>query len=375
MNFGTSSGSSHQLNSLNFINLRDLPSFSTSLLQTRPLLVRPFSYYDSPWYLQSQAQGSTTLLTNDCQSSQGIALLRKAEVGSTDICAAYMLIFAVLPTPRPETMKSPVLSYVCDPSDPIVTQREAKQSVIPGSEDRGIGNVYGSAPESIRTSLLPVRSDFTSSGSLAGLTSASSSGAAESVSSGMGRRIIDTSMRALVDDGTGALRPSRFPPMRNTPAVLECPFNLLRCTAHFAMHNSQEWLDHSLSHFSVRRPRPRTTAPPKSSQCCFCAKSFKNSDGVVCWTQRMVHVAWHHHAGYKLSHARPDFPLFRYLYEEGIIGSVDYRELGNLGRACSQQNIPTPPDSPSQSGAVTVINERENRTWKRRHDSLKEGEF
>lgn len=44
----------------------------------------------------------------------------------------------------------------------------------------------------------------------------------------------------------------------------------------------------------------------------------------------MEHVAWHHLAGQNLSHARPDYKLFRYLWEERIISSAEYRELGNL---------------------------------------------
>lgn len=177
--------------------------------------------------------------------------------------------------------------------------------------------------------------------------------APESISSSQGYRWNDQYNGLLVPDNSGALTPNHLPPLRDTlrdPPVLECPFNSFRCTRYYAMENIKEWFDHSLTHFRVGGRHPRILLPPISNQCCFCDKKFYNTDGLQCWMDRMKHVAWHHHAGHKLAHARPDFKLFRYLWENGIIDNTEYRELGTLApRPPQSALIPTPPDSPLDS--------------------------
>jgi len=267
--------------------------------------------------------------------------------------------------------RPPLLDYHQSSEDPRTTQLAARQSVIPGAEERQADNLGGRAPQSIRTSLLPARSDFTDNDSLAGLTNAPSSGAPESVSSSQGYRWTEYNARLLTPDNAGALTLSRLPIFRDTerdPPVLQCPFSFLYCTKHYAMENLNEWFEHSLSHFTqVRGRRPRSTLPPTSCECCFCEMSFENMDGLACWVERMKHVAWHHHAGHSLSHARPDFKLFRYLYEEEIIDNAEYRELGNLRQQAprSPQNIPTPPDSPTDPPPRVVAELNEPRKHKR----------
>lgn len=273
-----------------------------------------------------------------------------------------------VPRHRERIDRPPLLEYHESTQDPRTTQLAAKQSVIPGAEDRQTIHLGGRSAQSVRTSLLPTRSDFTDDGSLAGLTNASSSGAPESVSSSQGHRWNEQNARLLVADNSGALTPNHLPPLRDPrdPPVLQCPFNFLHCTRHYTMENLNEWFDHSLSHFTTNRAGcVRSTVPPTSSECCFCEMKFENIVGLVCWVERMRHVAWHHHSGHSLSHARPDFKLFRYLWEKDIIGTVEYRELGNLRQPPprSPQSIPTPPDSPTDTPprVVAELNERRSR--------------
>lgn len=67
--------------------------------------------------------------------------------------------------------ESAIIRYLNDPEDPWSTQRAARQSMI-RNLDRGACDE--SAPQSVRTSLLPEGSDFTDDGSLIGLTESSS---------------------------------------------------------------------------------------------------------------------------------------------------------------------------------------------------------
>lgn len=77
-------------------------------------------------------------------------------------------------------------------------------------------------------------------------------------------------------------------------------------------------------------------------------RKFANEDRLQCWQDRMIHVAWHHHFGHSLSHARPDFKIIRYLYKEEFIDKAEYRELWNLRQQASRspQIVPSPPDLP-----------------------------
>ena len=83
----------------------------------------------------------------------------------------------------------------------------------------------------------------------------------------------------------------------------------------------------------------------------------------------MDHVARHHEIGHSLSHARPDFRLFDYLWENHLIDEEDYREIkGNIPDR-SRMTGPTPPMSDAsnsppptpvnpEGSAVTILNER-----------------
>lgn len=280
------------------------------------------------------------------------------------------LLTSSVPRRRERVDRAPLIDYHQSSQDPRTIQLAAEQSTIPGAIARQPGHPYGRPPQSIRTSLLPAGSDFTDDGSLAGLTNASSSGAPESVSSSQGHRSIVRSARLLAPDGNGTLWATRLPAFRDAqqdPPVLQCPFPFLHCTRHYAMENMDDWFEHSLSHF-IRRVGRHTVpiVPPTSTTCCFCEMVFEDPDGLACWMERMRHVAWHHHAGHSLAHARPDFKLFRFLWENRIIDNAEYRELSRLRQQPprSPQNIFTPPDSPTDapSRPTAELNERHNRS-------------
>lgn len=231
----------------------------------------------------------------------------------------------------PERIERPaILRYLNDLEDPWSTQLAARQSVTHDLDRRAC---YESASQNARTSLLPERSEFTDDGSLAHLAEGPSAATSKSAPSSEGQIELEQKMRLLATDHDGVLVSTSLPVFRDREQglpKLECPFNFLRCTKSYPLQNWNEWFEHSISHFKVEGLRPRTAFPPTSNQCCFCDMTFENSDGLQSWRERMKHVAWHQHAGHSLSHARPDFKLFRYLWEEGIISSLEYREVGDL---------------------------------------------
>ena len=68
----------------------------------------------------------------------------------------------------------------------------------------------------------------------------------------------------------------------------------------------------------------------------------------------MQHVSLHHCLGHGLRHARPDFALFKYLYNHRLISDAEYRDLkGNsrdrTQRAAAAASYPTPPTSPDSA--------------------------
>ena len=107
---------------------------------------------------------------------------------------------------------------------------------------------------------------------LAALTSASSLESTASLSSSVGDALIVNS------------------PQRTR--VLECPFDLLYCSKNFAEANYEEWVLHSLTHFSY-------VDPPTSNRCCFCEAVFDSHNGLSSWHARMRHVFLHHRLGHR----------------------------------------------------------------------------
>jgi len=135
--------------------------------------------------------------------------------------------------------------------------------------------------------------------------------------------------------------------------TLECPFTFLRCSLVFDVSRTEDWFRHSLTHFQKAGRRPTSASPPKSNCCCFCAEKFEATSGILSWEIRMNHVLCHHLNGWSLAQARPDFELTEYLWQEGIIDLVTYRELKPSYRELKpepQQEYPARQDDTSISG-------------------------
>ena len=131
-------------------------------------------------------------------------------------------------------------------------------------------------------------------------------------------------------------------PTPRTPSILECPFNLLNCHSTFSVR--ADWILHSVGHFC-------RVKPPKKNKCCFCESKFYSEDAVASWQNRMEHVFLHHCFGHRLAHARPDFELYEYLWQNKVISGPVYRDIkGNSGsRSHSIQTFQLAPGSLDQT--------------------------
>ena len=118
------------------------------------------------------------------------------------------------------------------------------------------------------------------------------------------------------DSGEDAFRKAT---LTTNPLYFPCTFNFLNCTDSFA--DEEQWKTHCLSHFHLK-------PPPKSVLCPFC-HDFEQTfnDPYAAWEARMHHIASHYRAGYALPRSRPDFKLFRHLWQKNIISDADLKEL------------------------------------------------
>jgi len=175
-------------------------------------------------------------------------------------------------------------------------------------------------------------SEQTSCHDLPTLTRASSVATTKSESSSLGVRQMGilNSRLLLAEEEGGVLVDNRAPAQGN----LECPFNLLFCLKTFS--NMEDWVGHSLTHFS-------NVGPPDSNHCCFCDARFSSSSEISGWARRMEHVACHHRLGDKLAHARPDFELYTYLWNNRLITNAEYRDLKGNNEDRSQAARAYPP--------------------------------
>ena len=103
----------------------------------------------------------------------------------------------------------------------------------------------------------------------------------------------------------GALRP------------FECPFWFLRCS--YTSFDEDEWTTHTLSHFYPSEP-PRNTSCPIES----CHVVFTSTEPGEAWSQRMSHVADHHRDGATRLDSKPDYALFKHLWNERLISDEEY---------------------------------------------------
>jgi hypothetical protein len=114
--------------------------------------------------------------------------------------------------------------------------------------------------------------------------------------------------------------------------VYTCCFWYLHC--YYRAADEGEWKLHCKSHLHGR-------PPPKTAACPFCPAKFESTDGEISWATKMDHMAEHHRDRVDLSrNTRPDFEMFRYLWQQKIIGYPDYQELmSNYGLSRPSQHF------------------------------------
>lgn len=255
----------------------------------------------------------------------------------------------------PSTIDSGSIRAVSVASSSVISQDE------PGLSFDAPGRTRPQYASQVSISVPPSECSEQDGGSIAGLTSSSSSdGYDVSVTSSMGCRQVNQSMR-LLDPTNGVLAVTLNPPLRpaGQACVLECPLKPYnRCPKEYALQNRGEWIRHVFSHFVKQGRRgPVKVSPPNQNSCCFCEAKFEAVDGITSWRNMLVHIIGHHELGHRLAHARVDFPLVEYLWENRLIGTADYRELKPT------RNLPTPPPSDEEGPVVperpvTVVEEK-----------------
>lgn len=119
-------------------------------------------------------------------------------------------------------------------------------------------------------------------------------------------------VQLLVPDGVEVLDHDHLHP------TFQCCFWFLNC--FFESSDEDEWNTHCQHHFKGARP-------PRANQCLLCDTQFFELDGTESWKRRMIHMAEHMRNGQTLATSRPDFHLFKYLWQQRIINDIDYQEL------------------------------------------------
>lgn len=120
-------------------------------------------------------------------------------------------------------------------------------------------------------------------------------------------------VQLLVPDGVEILEDGH----QHRP-TFQCCFWFLNC--YFESTEEEEWETHCQHHFNGARP-------PRANQCLLCDTQFFELDGTESWKRRMAHTAEHMRRGQSFATSRPDFHLFKYLWQQRIINDIDYQEL------------------------------------------------
>ena len=224
---------------------------------------------------------------------------------------------------------------------------------------------YSSCADSFPTRRLPDvlvhgppsnRSDRTGSCAAPPLASAQNSYVSSlSVSDGMGGRALEQGMRLLRGDGTVGNTHFQQGP------VLECQFyRIIGCHKKFFLSDFEAWVTHTLKHFVKRgRKGPRKyISPPTLNSCGFCDEKFEAVNGMSSWGHMMSHLKEHHELGHRLAHARIDFSLVEYLWQNEVLTLAQYRDLKP---SRNTQDFPSPPPLSDDEEPVAVVEERRHR--------------
>ena len=154
-------------------------------------------------------------------------------------------------------------------------------------------------------------------GSVPGLTNGGTSATDSSICTD-DSSVLRDNPNVLQADQDGVLR--RLSPERPR-AVYPCSFYFLCCTDRF--DDVGAWYTHCLSHF-------RGNEPPKIVQCPYCTTygPYRFHDGREAWKSRMDHIInSHFRTGIPLSIVRPDFELFKHLWQKRIVNDAERQEL------------------------------------------------
>ena len=217
---------------------------------------------------------------------------------------------------------TPIAAFINDNDDNPITRVVATQSQLPVySRDHATVHQNPSSINGGGTSLL-----HSGNNSLPALTRTGTYTSSRSVSSSIGNRVLP--VRILEQHPQ---QPLSVPPQPGL-TTYECPFNYLHCLLTFS--NFIDWYSHSLTHFDG-------VGPPSTANCCFCDNKFQASTGEECWRYRMEHVDLHHKWGHRLSHARPDFAMFHYLWSKNIVDTATYKDLNGSLPGTGTQETPT----------------------------------
>ena len=146
-------------------------------------------------------------------------------------------------------------------------------------------------------------------------------------------------------------------------SVLECPFDRLGCHLNFS--DLADWFWHSLTHFQIDGNFSRTIIPPTSNTCCICEKRFTATRGINSWQQLLAHNAYHYLHGGSVADAAPDLELYTYLWHNGLIDEVMYKEFKRMPQdsgfpvdKISSVDSVSPPLLGSEAMPATVLTER-----------------
>ena len=201
-----------------------------------------------------------------------------------------------------------IQAYLADSTDPRLPKRLAIQSKFPNANNSPLRNEHRVHHPSFGTSMLVSGDD-----SLPAMGTDPSADNTFSISTSIGRQALENPRLLVQGERGDLLLPP--PPSR---LILECPFNWLSCTRTFS--EMDDWFIHSITHF-------KPAGPPIHSNCCFCDARFQGQNGLQTWACRLQHVACHHQLGHRLAHARPDFAMHKYLWQNRLISTAVYKGL------------------------------------------------
>ena len=148
-----------------------------------------------------------------------------------------------------------------------------------------------------------------------------------------------------------------------TLSVLECPFSRLGCDLRYS--DLTAWFWHTLTHFYISDQFPRTVIPPTTNTYCIYGKRFTAIRGIDSWQQLLAHNAFHHLHEDSVVDAVPDIELYTYLWHNGLIDEVLYKEIKGLPKDAefpvhkiSSVDAVAPALLGSETRPVTVLTER-----------------